>query len=490
MNQGWVSCFVVPASCHRVCTPPHECGCDAEPEKRCSDEWVRQATLEAHPRDTIVISHASPWHVNLVREYRPSPAPDPYMSIQIVGDGPSHVQQCKYIVNIWRRNPLNSFVLCHHHIYWALDNPWPDGLFVCLLATRPLTESGPWRPHSSSGYGIIQPLSIQVQSSLSNSALSCFGTKYSAALFSSSGGVWFSDHFYDTTQIILFWSNSAWKSDLSIVMAAHTGLSSCGKLTVPSLVMYTSPSFLMISKASSMSNPNNFPSATKTSTSIGHPLPTSSWTRPTPQHLRAPSPTMNTSTFFFSQEWQSALVTSNCEQPVSNVANLRDPLIHTVTACSVSFTWGFEEQTDANACSLSSFPERLRGIYTCSNVSGVPTFQCPVFYILFLLSNIVEKTFLNPTQNPVIVRFLTPIHSLWKIINRFYPRDPFITLTLTFPSLSKFYKIPVTLLLGVIPLSDTTFTGDSVLLQGVELGVIDVPSTRFIKSSNWLMAQS
>ena len=143
--------------------------------------------------------------------------------------------------------------------------------------------------HSSSGYGIIQPLLIQIGSSLSNSALSCFGTKYLAALFSNSAGICFSDHFHDTTQIFLFWSNSAWKSGLLIVMSTHTGLSSCGKLTVSSLVTYTPPSFLMISKPSSRSNPNNFPSATRTSTSIGHPLPTLSWTRPMPQHLRAPS---------------------------------------------------------------------------------------------------------------------------------------------------------------------------------------------------------
>ena len=63
-------------------------------EKRCFDKWVHQATLEAHPSDTIVISYASPWHVNLVREYRPSAVPDSCMSIQIVGDGPSHMQQC------------------------------------------------------------------------------------------------------------------------------------------------------------------------------------------------------------------------------------------------------------------------------------------------------------------------------------------------------------------------------------------------------------
>ena len=130
-------------------------------------------------------------------------------------------------------------------------------LFACNMAIngiRPLGSS-----HSSSGYRIIQPLSIQVRSSLSNSALSCFGTKYSTALFSSSGSVWFSHHFHDISQIFLFWSNSAWKSGLSIVMAVHTGLSSCGKLTVPSLVMYTPPSFLMISKPSNRLNPNNFP---------------------------------------------------------------------------------------------------------------------------------------------------------------------------------------------------------------------------------------
>ena len=191
---------------------------------------------------------------------------------------------------------------------------WTFCLFACNMA---INEIGPLEgPHSSSGFEIIQPLSIEVWSALSNSALSCFGTKYSVALFSSSGGIWFSDHFHNTTQIFLFWSNSPWKSGLLIVMAEHNGLSSCGKLTIPSLVMYTPPIFLMISKPSSRSNPNNFPSATRTSTSIGHPLPMSSWTRPMPQHLRAPSPTVNTSTFFFSQEWQSALVTSDHEQPV------------------------------------------------------------------------------------------------------------------------------------------------------------------------------
>ena len=33
----------------------------------------------------------------------------------------------------------------------------------------------------------------------------------------------------------------------------------------------------------------------------------------------------------------------------------------------------------------------------------------------------------------------------------------------------------ILLLEGVLPLSDKTFTGDSVLLQGVELGIIEIP---------------
>ena len=103
---------------------------------------------------------------------------------------------------------------------------WNFRLFACNTTINGIRLLG--SPHSSSGYGIIQQLSIQVRRSSSNSAISCFGTKYSAALFSSSGGIWFSEHFHDTTQIFLFWSNSAWKSDLLIVMAAHTGLSSCG----------------------------------------------------------------------------------------------------------------------------------------------------------------------------------------------------------------------------------------------------------------------
>ena len=133
---------------------------------------------------------------------------------------------------------------------------WTFCLSACNTAINGIRPLGD--PHTSSGYRIIQPLSIQVWSSLLNSALSCFGTKYLATLLSSLGGVWFSDHFHDTTQIFLFWSNSAWKSGLLIVMAAHSGLSSCGKLTVPSLVIYTPSSFLMISKPSSRSNPTTF----------------------------------------------------------------------------------------------------------------------------------------------------------------------------------------------------------------------------------------
>ena len=239
-------------------------------------------------------------------------------------------------------------------------------------------ESGPWRgPHSSSGYRIIQPFSIQIQSSLSNSAQSWFGTKYSTALFSSSGGIWFSDHFHDTTQIFLFWSNSAWKSGLSRIMAVHTGQSSCGKLTITPLVMYTPPSFLMTSKPNSRLNPNNFLSATRTSTSIEHPLPTSSWTRPTPQHIRAPSPTMNMSTFFFSQEWRSTRVTSDCEQPVSSKVNLWNPLVRMVTAGSASFTWGLGSRLALMpiplACFLGNCETYDQTLYTCSNVSMVPS---------------------------------------------------------------------------------------------------------------------
>ena len=81
--------------------------------------------------------------------------------------------------------------------------------------------------------------------------------------------------------------------------------------------MHTPPSFLRASNPSSRLKPSHLSSTTRTSILIERLLLTSSWTSPTPEHLRVLSPIVSMSPSFLFQEGQSSLLTNDRKQPVS-----------------------------------------------------------------------------------------------------------------------------------------------------------------------------
>lgn len=117
------------------------------------------------------------------------------------------------------------------------------------------------------------------------------------------------------------------------------GESNWGKLTVYQLVIDTSPIFFMISTPINRSYSSRFSSTTRTSTLIERLSHTPIWTSPTQHHVRVSSPTVSTSTSFLFQKWQSDLLTSDREQPVSTKVGPMTPLMCTLTAGTTTFRW-------------------------------------------------------------------------------------------------------------------------------------------------------
>lgn len=220
---------------------------------------------------------------------------------------------------------------------WFLNNPQQWGPSTCFLAVQALVRLGPCVVRS--WYGTSKLLSIEVFSSLIYTSMSCIGAGCSDIWFFSMSGVWSPNHFHDLTQIFLFKLYFARRLRSLMLIVALKGESNWGKLTVYQLVIDTSPIFFMISTPINRSYSSRFSSTTRTSTLIERLSHTPIWTSPTQHHVRVSSPTVSTSTSFLFQKWQSDLLTSDREQPVSTKVGPLIPLMCTLTAGTTTFRW-------------------------------------------------------------------------------------------------------------------------------------------------------
>ena len=136
---------------------------------------------------------------------------------------------------ICKSNKATIDSCCHHfHDFWA--QTLALAVFIELMVVRifflfscsmTISRIRLLKGLSSpSGYKNNQSLSVQVCSLQLYSSWSYLGAGYSVSLLFSVAGSRSLNHFQNTSQILLFWSYSPWKSDSLMVMAAPKDWSS------------------------------------------------------------------------------------------------------------------------------------------------------------------------------------------------------------------------------------------------------------------------
>ena len=238
------------------------------------------------------------------------------------------------------------------------DSREPALPFVYSAGWLPLMGSGP------SGAPIYLPGKELTTHCQSYSARALAGIVYSGALLNNFSGSWSPDHFHDTVQELVRWSNSARKSGCSSSIVAPKVGAATAKCALPPSTMCTPPNFLMTCIPRRRSNPNGLLFTTSTFVFKGLLLVTVKVMLPTPWLKRHFLLAVKIAVLFHTSGRHNILLTTDEEQPESTNVIRSIPLTFTFITGSTSSSLCGERVVPAFR-PLPSFPGHLDATCPC-----------------------------------------------------------------------------------------------------------------------------